>query len=233
MTAAPADEAVDVVTALYLGTKILHTEAERSGIIRELLRGQAGRDGYVSYLRNLLPAYEQLEQGLARHRDTAALAELAAYRLDRAPAIKADLAALCGDGWTEIPLLPAGAAYGDRIAETAAGDGARLIAHAYARYLGDLSGGQILRRLLAKSPGLLPEQLTFYDFPRFPDLAALKSGYRDALARAGALASHSQDIVDEGAVAFTHNIALSWAVQKALPGAGTASPSDNAVNTTV
>jgi heme oxygenase len=217
MTAAPADGAVDVVTALYLGTKVLHTEAERSGIIRDLLRGQASREGYISYLRNLVPAYEQLELGLQRHMDTPGLAELAEYRLDRAPAIKTDLAAMCGDDWAEIPLLDEGSAYGDRIAETAAGDGSRLIAHAYARYLGDLSGGQILRRLLAKSPGLLPAQLTFYDFPRFPDLAALKSGYRDALARAGAQAGDPQGIVDEGATAFTHNIAVSWAVQKAMP----------------
>ncbi|MCZ4501052.1 MAG: hmuO [Marmoricola sp.] len=217
MTAAPADGAVNVVTALYLGTKTLHTEAERSGIIRDLLRGQASRDGYISYLRNLVPAYEQLELGLARHQDTPALAELAAYNLDRAPAIKADLVALCGDDWADVPLLDEGAAYGDRIAETAAGDGSRLIAHAYARYLGDLSGGQILQRLLAKSPGLTPAQLTFYDFPLFPDLVTLKSGYRDALARAGTLAVDPQGIIDEGGIAFTHNIAVSWAVQKALP----------------
>lgn len=216
MMAAPADGALDVVTALYLGTKTLHTEAERSGIIRDLLRGQASRDGYIAYLRNLLPAYEQLERGLQFHRDTPALAELAAFRLDRAPAIKADLAALCGDAATDIPVLEAGAAYGDRIAEMAAGDGSRLIAHAYARYLGDLSGGQILRRLLAKSPGLLPAQLTFYDFPRFPDLAVLKSSYREALTRAGTLSADPQGIIDEGATAFTHNIAVSRAVQKAV-----------------
>ena len=90
------------------------------------------------------------------------------------------------------------------------------VAHTF-QHLGDLSGGQILQRLLAKSPGLLPAQLTFYDFPRFPDLAALKSGYRDALARAGAQASDPQGIIYEGGIAFTHNIAVSWAVQKALP----------------
>jgi heme oxygenase len=35
--------------------------------------------------------------------------------------------------------------------KAAEGDGTRLIAHAYTRYLGDLSGGQILQRLLARS----------------------------------------------------------------------------------
>src|ERR1700712_4979503 len=96
MTAATADNATtSVVTALYLGTKTLHTEAERSGIIRDLLRGAASRDGYILLQRNLLPAYQALENGLARHANAPLLAELAAYRLDRAAALRADLAALC------------------------------------------------------------------------------------------------------------------------------------------
>src|SRR6195952_4929581 len=160
MTAATADNATtSVVTALYLGTKTLHTEAERSGIIRDLLRGEASRDGYILLQRNLLPAYQALELGLERHRDTPALAALAAYRLDRAAPLEADLRALCGGDFAGIALLPAGEAYARRIAEAAEGNGDRLIAHAYTRYLGDLSGGQILKRLLAKKPGLQPSEL--------------------------------------------------------------------------
>ena len=72
MTAAMADGSlpVSIVTALYLRTRNLHLEAERSGIIRELLRGNASRNGYILLLRNLLPAYQAMEQGLARHRKT-------------------------------------------------------------------------------------------------------------------------------------------------------------------
>ncbi len=57
-----------LVTALYLRTKALHVEAERTGIIRDLLRAEASRDGYILLLRNLLPAYRAMEQGLERHR---------------------------------------------------------------------------------------------------------------------------------------------------------------------
>ena len=79
------------------------------------------------------------------------------YRLDRAPAIESDLVALCGAHWShDIPLLAAGDLYARRIAKAAEGDGTRLIAHAYTRYLGDLSGGQILQRLLARSLELQP-----------------------------------------------------------------------------
>lgn len=216
MTAAPADgTAVSVVTALYLGTKTLHTEAERSGIIRDLLRGEASRAGYVMLQRNLLPAYRALEAGLEGHRGTPALSALAAYRLDRASALEADLRALCEGDFSSEPMLPAGEAYARRIEDAARGDGALLIAHAYTRYLGDLSGGQILKRLLAKKPGLGPDELTFYDFPG-RDLAALKTDYRVALDHAGAQTSDPQAVIDEGSVAFRLNTDLSWAVHHAL-----------------
>jgi len=212
-----ASDISSVVNALYFSTKILHAEAERSGIIRELLRGQASRADYILLQRNLLPAYQALELGLDRHSDKAALAGLAAYRLDRAPALEADLNVLCHGDFSAVPLLPAGKAYAERIAACAEGDGARLVAHAYTRYLGDLSGGQVLKRLLAASPGLQRSELSFYDFPAYPNLDALKSDYRNAIDHAGNLADSPQHIVDEGAVAFTLNTELSCAVQLARP----------------
>src|ERR1700760_1681782 len=219
MTVVQADGASpdSVVTALYLRTKILHVEAERTGIIGDILRGNASRDGYVLLLRNLLPAYQAMERGLARHRKTPGLGALAHFRLDRAPAIESDLNSLCGKSWPrDIPLLPAGDNYARRITEAAQGNGARLIAHAYTRYLGDLSGGQILQRLLTPSLELWPDQLSFYDFPRHADLTALKTGYREALDRAGSLVRDPAAVVEEGALAFTLNTELSCAVQTAL-----------------
>ena len=218
MPITPADVALpSIVTALYLRTKTLHVEAERSGIIRDLLRGEATREGYLLLLRNLLPAYQAMEQGLAVHRDSPALGGLALYKLDRAPAIEADLVALCGAHWSQgIPLLAAGEFYAKRIAKATEGDGTRLIAHAYTRYLGDLSGGQILQRLLARSLELQPSELSFYDFARFSDLDALKANYRQAIDSAGALAPDPQAVIEEGAIAFSLNIDLSCAVKAML-----------------
>lgn len=219
MTAAAAESPmpVSVVTALYLRTKALHLEAERTGIIRDLLRGEASREGYVLLLRNLLPAYREMENGFERHHGSSCLGGLANYGLDRAPAIEADLVALSGKDWQrDIPLLAAGDIYARRIAKAAEGDGARLIAHAYTRYLGDLSGGQILQRLLERSLELRPSELSFYDFPRFADLTALKADYRKVLDHAGALASDPQAVIEEGAIAFSLNIDLSCAIQTML-----------------
>jgi heme oxygenase (biliverdin-producing, ferredoxin) len=206
-----------VVTELYLHTKTLHLEAERTGIIRDLLRGEATREGYTLLLRNLLPAYQAMERGLERHRGSPALGSLAEFRLDRAPALEADLVALCGERWSQhIPLLDAGEQYARRINKAAEGDGIRLIAHAYTRYLGDLSGGQILQRLLARSLALRPSQLSFYDFSRFSDLGALKAKYRQTLDSAGALTVDPKPLIEEGALAFSLNIDLSCAVRDTL-----------------
>jgi heme oxygenase (biliverdin-producing, ferredoxin) len=219
-TATNSSSPASVVTALYLRTKTLHLEAERTGIIRDLLRGEASRDGYVLLLRNLLPAYQAMEHELQRLRGSAILGVIADYRLERTAAIEADLAALCGARWShDIPLLAAGQRYASRVQEAAKGNGARLIAHAYTRYLGDLSGGQILQRLMARSLQLRPAELSFYDFPRFSDLEALKADYRKALDQAAALAADPDAVIEEGAVAFSLNIDLSCAVQSMATGA--------------
>jgi heme oxygenase len=222
MTILSADGSVpsSVVTALYLRTKTLHLEAEKSGIISDILHGIASRDGYVLLLRNLLPAYRGIESGIDRHRNSPGLALLAKHRLERARAIESDLAALCGADWNRrIPMLPAGEAYASRIAQAAEGDGTRLIAHAYTRYLGDLNGGSILARLLAKTLGLRPVELSLYDFSGFADAAALKQDYREALDQAGAVATDPASVIEEGAVAFSLNIALSVSVQQQVASA--------------
>ena len=218
VAASKQSPATGVVTELYLRTKALHHEAERSGIVNDILRGHASLEGYILFLRNLLPAYRELESSLERLSGSPALTALSSYKLDRAIAIETDLLGLSGPDWIEkIPLLPEGRAYQRRISAAASEDnGERLIAHAYTRYLGDLSGGLIMRKLLARSLALNPEQLAFYDFPGFSDLAALKKDYRDSLDRAGNASSIPAAVVEEGAIAFALNIDLSLAVQRSL-----------------
>ena len=111
------------------------------------------------------------------------------------------------------PVLPATTDYVDAIVRAGMGDGGRLVAHAYARYLGDLSGGQILKRLLARSLDLHPAALSFYDFSAIDDVAAFKADYRAAIDRAGDVSEDFDAIVEEGARAFELNIALSVALQ--------------------
>jgi len=195
-------------------TSALHTEAERSGVINDILRQKADRRSYALLLRNLLPAYEKMEQALERQHGSATLRVFAQPALRRAERIAADLEALSGADWIcSLPLLTAGELYAARVQAAGEGDGSRLLAHAYVRYFGDLSGGQVLKRLLGKSLKLGPQSLSFYDFPGISDLKAVKDDMRDAIDQSGAGSVDVEPIILEGIRAFEHNIEVSHAVQ--------------------
>lgn len=203
-----------LVIALRQRTSGLHADAERAGIIRDLLRGTASRPGYALLLRNLLPAYQALEAGLDRHRGTPLLGALARPEVYRAAAIAADLALLAGPAWREVlPVAESGRRYAARVADAAAGDGARLIAHAYTRFLGDLSGGRVMAARLAVRFPAFAGALRFYEFPDIADLAAFKAAYLTALDHAGGLATDPQAIVEEAAEAFLCNIRVAEEVK--------------------
>jgi heme oxygenase (biliverdin-producing, ferredoxin) len=192
-----------------------HRMAERSGIVADILSGAASRDGYALYLRNLLPAYVALETAQYAGSGFAALDKILPRELCRAAAIEHDLVSIAGDDWRRLPLLASGTRYADRIAKVGAADPASLIAHAYVRYLGDLSGGQIMMRLLGRTLGLELHQLAFYAFPEIADLAHYKSAYREAIDAIELDAAQSEAIADEAVSAFDMNIALSLEVQDA------------------
>jgi heme oxygenase len=203
----------DLLAAMRAGTRALHVEAERSGFVHDLLKGHATRAGYALWLRNLHPVYATMERGLDGLSGTPSFAGLAMPPVYRAAAIASDLAAVCGPAWfTQVPSLDAGAAYAARLAAVS-GDPLRLAAHAYVRYLGDLNGGLVVGRLVARSLGLGTEALAFYTFSA--DTTVLERAYRQALAQAGEAPGDVAAAVEEAVLAFRHNIALSEAVRDA------------------
>lgn len=84
-------------------------------------------------------------------------------------------------------------AYVARIQEVASTHPARLLSHSYARYLGDLSGGQFIKRVLAKSYDLRDGLgLSFYEFKQLGasgganlanigDMKKIKDWFRDGM----------------------------------------------------
>ena len=165
-------------------------------------------------LRNLLPAYREMERGLNRHRHSPGVREISQPAVYRAAALESDLEALCGATWNQsLVLLPAAERYAALVADAAQDDGLLLIAHAYVRYLGDLSGGRILRGLLARSLSLAPRELTFYEFADVANLDAFKAGYREALVRAALAVRDGERVIVEAEAAFRLNIEVSAAIR--------------------
>lgn len=209
----PIGESKGFAAQLWTGTKALHLQAERSGMMVRILRGRATRQGYALMLRNLLPAYIAMEDALERHRESPAVGLFARPETYRAAALAADVEALEGPGWRNtLTLLPEAVCYAEAIAQAGSGDGAGLIAHAYTRYLGDLSGGQIMQGVLAKNLGLGAGELAFYRFDGIADIATFKAEYRINLDRAGAIVVDPARVLHEASEAFRHNMAVSEAV---------------------
>jgi heme oxygenase len=204
---------------LRRATEALHLEAERSGYIRDILRKRASRQGYGLFLRNLQPAYGALERGLQRQADHPALLGFDWPPLLRLQALERDLEALAAGPWRQaFVLLPAAEAYAARIEQVQAEAPQRLLGHAYVRYVGDLSGGQIVKAILARAPGLAADMLRFYDFPDIDDAEAFKRRFRAALDRVGEAAHDGAAIIDEALIAFRLNIEVACAVQTMLEG---------------
>lgn len=202
------------VVALREGTRDLHDRAERTGVIRALLRGATTRHAYALYLRNLEPAYRALERGLERHQERPLVGVVARPALYRANALAADLERLAGPGWRDdLLLLPAGNRYRERIEAIADTADELLVAHAYVRYFGDLSGGQILKRLLGRTLGLGPAELQVYAFPGIDDPAGFKDGLRLALDGAAHQVADIGPLLEEASRAFALTIAVSEAVE--------------------
>jgi heme oxygenase len=197
-------------------TTDLHAQAERSGVVAAVLQGRVSKLCYALYLRNLLPAYQAMEQALQRNRNRPGFRELAQRALYREASIVSDLAALAGPDWaTALPLLSSGEEYAARV-EFAAAHG-MLIAHCYTRSLVDLNGGQILRRRLTQTFGPTFQAHAFTTFPDIPDPRGFSQAYRVSLDRAGADLPDWGPIIEESAIAFTMNIHLSVDVEGFQP----------------
>jgi heme oxygenase (biliverdin-producing, ferredoxin) len=189
--------------ALKEGSALEHARAEQSPFVTELLAGRVNNRGYADYLLRLRVVYGALEDAIRARRHDPLVAAVYDPMLERLPAIEADLGYWKPHGGSEIES-PTAEAYRDRIVE--ASWGGALVAHHYTRYLGDLSGGQAIGKILDRTFALKGAGLAMYRFAVRPK--PFKDRYR---ARLDALCLDPDAVrcaVDEVKVAFGLNQAM-------------------------
>lgn len=201
------------------GTRAEHQQAENEGFVSRLLSGGLDVAAYADLAAQQLEVYTALEEASAAVRDDERGATLVFDELTRVPAIRRDLAHLHGTAWpTEVEILPATRRYAARLREVG-GELPRYAAHAYTRYLGDLSGGQIIARMMQRHYGMGSAGLEFYDFPEIPKAKPFKDLYRERLDGLALTAAEVDVAVAEAQEAFRLNRAVFVELGARHPGA--------------
>ncbi|GAB7302888.1 biliverdin-producing heme oxygenase [Clavibacter michiganensis] len=150
-----------------------------------LVTGRGCRDDYVALVAQHYFIYRAIEQATERMAADPVAARFISPRLTRLPAIEADLDYLVGHDWREVVRpLASTAAYVERIEQVGSVWVGGFIAHHYTRYLGDLSGGRLLRSLLQRQFGFDTNGVGLYLFAEIAEPRRFCSTYREALDQA-------------------------------------------------
>ncbi|MGV9710276.1 biliverdin-producing heme oxygenase [Gordonia sp. NPDC003424] len=188
--------------SLRSATAVAHDRAENATFVDDLMSGRLDATAYAVMASQLYFVYRALESVGDELSGDPVAGPVVDERLRRLPYLASDLAVLGIDPNTVEPM-PAVVGYVAAIEATRT-DPARFVAHHYTRYLGDLSGGQVIRSRMKLHYGLADDALSFYVF----DIAKLKrykDAYRDTLDGLALDDAQGDALVDEAVAAFGHN----------------------------
>lgn len=172
----------DFSKQLKEGTKKSHTMAENTSFVASFLRGVVDESKYRQLVANFYFIYHALETEVEKNKDNPFVGPMRLNGLSRHDALIKDCEYFYGDDWREkIYPTEETQRYVNRIHEVAKENPELLIAHHYTRYMGDLSGGQILKGIAQKALGLKEDGLAFYEFPEISDKKGFKESYRRVL----------------------------------------------------
>ncbi|MEN9253181.1 MAG: biliverdin-producing heme oxygenase [Thermostichales cyanobacterium BF4_bins_65] len=202
--------AESLALALREGTQKAHTMAENMGFIKCFLKGVVSKAAYTKYVANFYFVYSALEAAITERRQHPVVGRLYYPELWRKASLEQDLLYFCGPNWhSTIAPSPACQVYVRRIQEIAEQDPVLLIAHSYTRYIGDLSGGQILKKIARRAMNLPTGSGTaFYDFEMIEHEGKFKKQYRAMLDELNLDRETIARIVAEANYAFKLNMDL-------------------------
>ncbi|HEY9690542.1 MAG TPA: biliverdin-producing heme oxygenase [Coleofasciculaceae cyanobacterium] len=203
----------NLASRLREGTRQSHTSAENTAYMKCFLKGVVVPVAFQKLLANLYWIYDAMEAEFDRLQDHPILRQIHFSELRRSENLAQDLAFFYGEDWQDcITPNGAGLAYVMRIHLMARDRPERLVAHAYVRYLGDLSGGQGLRKIVRSALNLPADRGTgLYEFSALPTPEAkrdFKMHYRDVLNALPLSETEVLGIIEEANLAFQLNCNL-------------------------
>lgn len=200
-----------------------HSDSEGASFMSDLIKGSGTLDDYIALVVQHYFMYEALEAAAERMGHDPVAASFISDKLTRMPALEADLEFLLGANWrSEIQPLPATRRYAERIDQVGKTWVGGFVAHHYTRYLGDLSGGQWIAKVMARQFGFQTNGIGFYLFDQIADPAAFKDVYREQLDAAPWDAAEQERVIDEVLVAYQFNTDVFIDLQRAKEAAAAA-----------
>ena len=185
------------------GTKVSHSAAENTKFVSSFLKGVVSRDNYKQLTANFYYVYRAMEEEIEKH-DFPLHDKL----LNRTDKLAQDLRYYYGVMWRDLAKpTPKTEEYVKRIQVISETSPYLLVAHHYTRYMGDLSGGQILSNIAKKALNLTTEGLKFYEFD-IPNMKEYKDKYRQKLNDLELTPIQISMIIDEANYAFKLNMLL-------------------------
>ena len=192
------------------GTTKSHSMAENVSFVKSFLGGVVDKKSYRKLVANLFFVYTAIEEEIENNKQNKAIKAIYFPELYRKNSLIEDLEYYYGSNWVDY-ITPSVATknYVDRIHEIGQNQPELLIAHAYTRYMGDLSGGQILKKIAQSAMQLSGKEGTaFYDFENIQSDKLFKKHYRNALDNAPIDDSQVEKIIAEANLAFNLNMRI-------------------------
>ena len=198
----------DFALQLKTETKKSHTAAENTKFVGSFLRGVVSKESYQRLVANFYFIYRAMEEEVDKLQDDPIVGKVRSELLNRTEPLARDLRYYYGPMWRSL-IAPSEACqrYVNRIREVAEDDPELLVGHHYTRYMGDLSGGQILKGIAEKAMDLRDDEgLHFYEFEGIADKKGFKTQYRNTLDTLPINQSQANAIINEANYAFRLNM---------------------------
>ena len=201
---------VALASQLREGTKKAHTMAENTGFVSCFLKGVVDKASYRTLVADLWFVYSAMEEEIGRLADHPVVGPIAFPELNRRETLEQDLSFYFGGDWRQqIRATPGAQEYVARLHQVAREAPELLVGHHYTRYIGDLSGGQILKAIAQKAMNLGEHDgLRFYEFDAIDDEKAFKTNYRAVLDNLPIEQADADRIVEEANHAFHCNMKM-------------------------
>ncbi|XP_049624457.1 heme oxygenase 2 [Suncus etruscus] len=202
----------DLSELLKEGTKEAHDRAENTQFVKDFLKGNIRKELFKLATTALYFTYSALEEEMDRNKDHLAFAPLYfPVELHRKKALIRDMEYFFGEDWEEkVQCSQATQKYVERIHCVGQNEPELLVAHAYTRYMGDLSGGQVLKKVAQRALKLpsTGEGTQFYLFENIDNAQQFKQFYRARMNALDLDLKTKEKIVEEANKAFEYNMQI-------------------------